>query len=45
MLIIQEAGGVLTDEKGGPLSPFSGGAVVASNGRIQTELLALLANC
>ncbi len=42
LLIIQEAGGVLTDEKGRPLSPFAGGAVIASNGRIQEELLALL---
>lgn len=42
MLIIQEAGGVLTDEKGSPLSPFSGGAVIASNGHIQEELLTLL---
>lgn len=43
MLIIQEAGGVLTDEGGNSLSPFTGGTVIASNGHIQEELLALLA--
>ncbi len=44
MLIIQEAGGVLTDEQGLPPSPFNGGSVIASNGHVQAELLALLQN-
>lgn len=42
MLIIQEAGGVLTDEQGLTPSPFSSSSIIASNGRVQAELLALV---
>jgi len=42
MLIIQEAGGVVTNDAGQPLGPFDGGGVAASNGKVQDELIALL---
>jgi myo-inositol-1(or 4)-monophosphatase len=37
-LIVQEAGGVVTDFKGGPYSPYQPG-IIASNGVIHDELL------
>jgi myo-inositol-1(or 4)-monophosphatase len=41
-LIIQEAGGTVTNERGGPMGLFQGGAVVGSNGAIHQELLDVL---
>jgi myo-inositol-1(or 4)-monophosphatase len=41
-LILQRAGGAVTLCDGSPYSPF-GGDIVASNGRIQAEILAVLA--
>jgi myo-inositol-1(or 4)-monophosphatase len=42
MLLIQEAGGKVTDFMGGDLNPRKGGSVVGTNGYIHTELLQLL---
>ena len=42
MLLIQEAGGQVTDFAGKPLDPRKGGSVVGTNGYIHTELLNLL---
>ena len=42
MLLIQEAGGQVTDFAGRPLDPRKGGSVVATNGCIHDELLRLL---
>lgn len=38
MLIVREAGGEVSDLKGGPLSPF-GNEIVASNGKIHNDLV------
>ena len=42
MLLIQEAGGKVTDFMGRDLNPRKGGSVVGTNGYIHTELLQLL---
>lgn len=42
MLMIQEAGGKVTDFAGEPLEPKKGSSVVGTNGFIHTELLMLL---
>lgn len=42
MLLIQEAGGKVTDFMGRDLNPRKGGSVVGTNGYIHTELLRLL---
>ena len=42
MLMIQEAGGKVTDFTGEPLEPKKGSSVVGTNGFIHTELLKLL---
>lgn len=42
LLIVQEAGGKVTDFQGNPLDPRKGGSVTATNGRIHGELLKLL---
>lgn len=42
MLLVQEAGGTVTDALGQPLSLASPNTVVATNGRIASELLAVL---
>lgn len=42
MLLIQEAGGMVTDFSGQELDPRKGGSVAATNGHIHTELLNLL---
>lgn len=42
LCILREAGGVLSDERGNPPDLFTGCNVVASNGLIQDQLLALL---
>ena len=42
MLLIQEAGGKVTDFAGKPLDPGKGGSVAGTNGYIHTELLNLL---
>lgn len=44
MLLIQEAGGKVTDYKGEPYDPLSLGPVVASNGLIHEEMLAQITN-
>lgn len=42
MLLIQEAGGTVTDFMGNLLNPRKGGSVVGTNGKIHRELLNLL---
>ena len=42
MLLVQEAGGIVTDFAGNPLNPREGGSVVGTNGNIHGELLKLL---
>lgn len=42
MLLIQEAGGQVTDFTGKPLDPRKGGSVVGTNGYVHDELLKLL---
>ena len=42
MLLVQEAGGTVSTPEGTPLSLSRGGAVVASNGPIGPELLAVI---
>ena len=42
MLLIQEAGGKVTDFTGRDLDPRKGGSVVGTNGYIHAELLKLL---
>jgi myo-inositol-1(or 4)-monophosphatase len=42
LLLITEAGGVISDLDGGP-APRSGERLVASNGRLQAALLEVLA--
>lgn len=42
MLLIQEAGGEVTDFAGKPLDPRKGSSIVGTNGYIHTELLQLL---
>lgn len=42
MLILREAGGAATTEYGGEPSLSAGGAIVASNGQIHSELLSVL---
>jgi myo-inositol-1(or 4)-monophosphatase len=42
MLILREAGGTFTDERGEPMGPFTVGAGVGSNGHIHRELLETL---
>lgn len=42
MLLIQEAGGQVTDFAGKPLDPRKGSSIVGTNGYIHTELLHLL---
>lgn len=42
MLLIQEAGGTVTDFSGQKLNPRKGGSVAATNGHVHTELLNLL---
>ena len=42
MLLVQEAGGMVTDFAGNPLNPREGGSVVGTNGNIHGELLKLL---
>lgn len=42
MLLIQEAGGKVTDFTGKPLDPRKGGSVVGTNGYIHSELLRFL---
>ena len=42
MLLIQEAGGKVTDFTGKPLDPRKGGSVMGTNGYIHSELLHLL---
>jgi len=37
-LLVEEAGGVVTDLEGGPWSPFQR-AIIATNGRIHEELI------
>ena len=39
MLLIQEAGGRVTDFTGKPLDPRKGGSVVGTNGYVHAELL------
>jgi len=39
MLIVQEAGGKVTDYEGRPLKPFTASPVVATNGRLHQRLL------
>ena len=41
-LIVEEAGGRVTDFSGGALSLTEGGGVVSSNGAVHRELLALM---
>ena len=42
MLLIQEAGGLVTDFMGNPPDPRKGSSIVGTNGNIHTELLNLL---
>lgn len=42
MLLVQEAGGLVTDFKGNLLNPRKGGSVVGTNGNIHRELLNLI---
>ena len=42
MLLVQEAGGMVTDFTGKPLDPKKGGSVAGTNGHIHTGLLKLL---
>lgn len=42
MLLIQEAGGKVTDRNGNALDPAQGGPVIGTNGRVHEELLKLL---
>lgn len=42
LLLIQEAGGKVTDFRGNPIDPRKGGSVVGTNGKVHTELLHLL---
>lgn len=42
MLLVQEAGGMVTDFTGKPLDPKKGGSVAGTNGHIHAELLKLL---
>ena len=42
MIIIEEAGGMITDFEGKPLNPQKAGCVAASNGKVHQELLELM---
>lgn len=45
LLLVQEAGGKVTDWNGNPLNPAQGSQVIGTNGKVHEELLKLLSSC